>query len=859
MVAAQNARLTLFIAPAGYGKTVSMAQVAEEMAAKGIASVWLTLDASDNDLERLLQSLDAATRRLAEPAGDNGGVLSADRFVERFFRASRPYALFLDDFEQIDDPSALKLVKEIVRSTPAHGRIFIGSRTLPAIGLARLRTGGGLVEIDTARLQFSEQEMAQFLSRGGATMLHPAELQNLYQRTEGWPVAVRLASTILDAGADPKDFVNRFSGSQTEMSAYLAEEILMAQPEDIRQFLLRTSLFKAFDAGLCDAVFGQHESDAIIDRLIATGVPISKAAEADIYKYHSLFRSYLQARLERERPAEVVHLHHQAMIWSQSQGRMVAAVEHAIACARYEDAVDFLRGIGFSLLEQGRVRLLSRWFDCLPAGLMKAAPKLQIIQAWATCFTAGPRAAEDVLDRYGLASSDDAPSYADAMCMRPMIHAMLDDYPAAHEAGAAASAHFAAASRYTREVFHICMANVYASLGLANKAREHLDLSDEDDPRKNRAVFSAMYAEALRGIIDLQDDNFRNAKARFDIAVRTRRDGEIFSFNGMAWAGVLHAYAYYEVNELDRAAHLLRFHLPFVRDAGMPDHLIMAFTFLSRVSFEEGDIDEAYRLLVELEAAGKRNGLRRVVAGARLERARLFLRQDNSASAAIQLADLEGDEVWLQVQEQRLIGNDLDTLELAQIRLFLHEQRAGEALTLIETEIADARRSSRLRRLLALRLLEAAALLMNGDLRRARTTMRSALMKCAREGYIRLIVDEGAEVARAVRLYAQPAIEDRLGRSNPVFASYLNRLLDALPPSPDRPEPTTGTGPDHLTPKEIDVLRLLAEGYSNARLSKHFCVSDSTIRTHLRNINAKLDATSRGDAVARGRRLGLIV
>lgn len=835
-----------------------MGQIAEDLTAVGITPAWLTLDASDNDPERLLQSLDAATRRLMDAESDSSGAMSVGSFMERFLHMPRPFALFLDEFEQIDDPSALKLVREIVRSTPPHGHVVIGSRTLPAIGLARLRSSGDMVQIDVSRLQFSEQEMAQFLGRSGRSVLHPANLSHLYRKTEGWPVAIRLASTILDAGADPETFVSKFSGSQTEMSAYLAEEIVLAQPEDMQRFLLRTSMFKAFDAGLCDAILGQEGSAAIIDRLIATGVPIAKAAEADVYKYHSLFRSYLQARLAGEMPGEVDRLHHEAMMWYRSQGRMVAAIDHAIACARHEDAVNFLQDIGFGLLEQGRVRLLSRWFGSLPDAAMKAAPKLQIIEAWATCFTAGPRAANDVLKCYGLTESEDTPFYADALCMRPMIHAMLDDFPAAHEAGVAASAHFIGASPYTREVFHICMANVYATLGLTEKAREQLELVEDRHPQ-SRAVFSAMYAEALRGIIDLQDDNFRNAKARFDIAVRTRHDEEIFSFNGLAWAGVLHAYAYYEVNDLERAARLLRFHLPFVRDAGMPDHLIMAFTLLSRVSFEEGDVDEAYRLLVELEAAGKRNGLRRVVAGARLERARLFLRQDNTASAAIQLADLEGDSVWHRVREQRLIGNDLDTLELAHIRLCLHEQRIDKALALIEAEIADARRSSRLRRLLVLRLLEAAALLMNGDARRCRHTIRSALTKCAREGYIRLIVDEGPGVAQAVRAFALPAIEGRLGRTNPIFASYLNLLLDALPPSPDTPEPAVGAGSDPLTPKEIDVLRLLAEGFSNARLAKQLGVSDSTIRTHLRNISAKLAATSRGDAVARGRRMGLIV
>jgi LuxR family maltose regulon positive regulatory protein len=109
-------------------------------------------------------------------------------------------------------------------------------------------------------------------------------------------------------------------------------------------------------------------------------------------------------------------------------------------------------------------------------------------------------------------------------------------------------------------------------------------------------------------------------------------------------------------------------------------------------------------------------------------------------------------------------------------------------------------------------------------------------------------------VARAVG-----ALPDR-GR-DPVVVEHAQRILDHFGWTGESAE-SEQDGPlqplEPLTRKELDVLQLLAEGYSNTALAEKLFVSDSTVRTHLRNINMKLDTKSRTQAVHYGRRMGII-
>ncbi|WP_454693493.1 LuxR C-terminal-related transcriptional regulator [Achromobacter aegrifaciens] len=325
---------------------------------------------------------------------------------------------------------------------------------------------------------------------------------------------------------------------------------------------------------------------------------------------------------------------------------------------------------------------------------------------------------------------------------------------------------------------------------------------------------------------------------------------------------MLYAASLYESNNLGLAERLMHVYVPLAKDAGLADHMIIGYDILARIAFHRGDIDQAFYVLTELEYMGHQRRLPRVVASARLARAMVLLMQDNLQAAGEGLSRADDAQVWERVQRLRLPAHDLEYLALARLRWEVAGGDARTALARLETEIDAAVAASRHRRALKLRLLRSLALKQLGNQAAALAAMDEVLKIACGEGFVRMIVDEGAGAGFLVRLLAR-ARQESSERNDPIFSEYLQRLLKAFGESlaTETESPAAGHAPElgePLTGKEIGLLLLLAEGYSNSALAEKLFISDSTVRTHLRNINAKLNARNRTQAVAVGRRLGLI-
>lgn len=880
----------LIRAPSGFGKTTFMAEMREHLSATGLACAWLTLDAADNDALQLAVSLDAALDDIgldrdapAPPPSEAAGRGFA--LLDRAARLTGPFALFLDDFEAIREDAALSLVKELIQALPPGARLVVGSRTPPALGLARLRARGALMEADAADLRFSEADAHAFLARRCKLPLTHAELMGLHRKTEGWPAALRLAAVALERRSRASDFVTRFTGSEGAVADYLAEDVLAGQPPERLDFLLRTSILRQLDPDLCDALHPPGGSAEILETLASGNILLSPAEGKErSYRYHSLFADFLRDRLERRMPGAAPALHAAAARWYAEAGRPASAIDHCVEGGDAEGAAFLLERHARGYLEQGRVRLLARWFEALPDAALDSRPGLRLVRIWTACFTRAPQDTLAMLEASALEASDDPALRAEARAVRPLLLSMIDDYPGAYAAGRLALDDQPLRSRYAAGVLANCMTNVFTVVGAVDEARANLararratspDAAPQEPPEPGANAFNIMYAEATEGIIDLNEGRCRDAAARFRLALAASGKTGAGRADGNGYAALLHAVAVYEANDLRQAAHLLHLHLPMARDVGLLDHLIQGHVMLSRIAFEDGELDEAYDLLGELEHLGHRRALPRAAASARLERARALMNRGQSEAAREQVA-LAGDPaVWDRARGLHYRANDLLYPELSSLRLDLAEGRGAEALPRLRQEIAAARADRRLRRAGALRLLEGAALHQAGAPHDAARVLREVLSEAAREGLMRLILDEGAPVAEAIRA-AVPTISpaDAPLAPDPHFRSWLQDLTAALPqpvpvpaPAPvpaNRSAAESGAGRglaaplDALTQKETQILALLAEGYSNAAMAAKLCVSDSTVRTHLRNINSKLDASSRTQAVAVGRRLGLI-
>ncbi|TFZ03154.1 helix-turn-helix transcriptional regulator [Ramlibacter henchirensis] len=858
---AASAKLVLVRAPAGFGKTTALRQIHEQLEAEGTATAWITLDAADNDVPRFLSCLAEAVARLhiADEAR-SGADAEAIALLEREGPA---FALFLDEFEVLQAPAVVGLVREVIERLPRNGRLVLGSRSLPDLGLGRLRVRGQLLEIGVDVLRFSVDETAEFLRLRGLPDLPRDALEQLHARTEGWIAALLLASMALDRHAAAADFIHRLSGSSGAIAEYLAEDVLGRQPPDAREFLLRTSILRQLSAPLCQVLVPRTDCARMLERLNASSLfllPVEAEGSEPNFRYHSLFANFLRTQLQREHPEELLRLHLAAAAWYESVGRPVPAIDHAIEGGDHPHALSLLEQHAQRFLEQGRIRLLARWFAAIPAATLREHPLMQAIYVWAVLFTQGATEGMALLAGSGIEASEDPVIRAHVNALRPLLLAMQDRYDEANEVGRAGLARLPTAVPFADTALTNCMAHITSVLGEKREAQRLLDAARRT---QSSSVFNRMYTESTEGLLDFERGRFRQATARFRIAVdATTREADYSHTGGNAWAGVLYAAAMYEADELDVVDRLLNVYLPLARDVGLPDHMISSYAMRSRLLFWHGDVDGASRVLTELETLGHLRKLPRVVATAKLERARMLIRQGNAYGAREELDRADDPAVWERVARQRLPAHDVLDIGIARLRWQVHFGDTAAAVRRIDDDLPAVDAEARVRRSRKLRVLKAMALWRLKSADEAAEVMRGILQEGSREGFVRLVVDEGPAVAGPIQAVLAP-LKAAPQQSDPILIEYAQRLLDALGPEALAAEPAPATAEvpwqvEPLTQKELQVLKLLAEGYSNSAMSEKLFVSDSTVRTHLRNINMKLGAQNRTQAVSLARRYGLI-
>src|SRR5215218_2342578 len=339
---AQGGELTLVCAPAGFGKTGLLADWARRDR-RPVA--WLSLDDADNDPARFWRHAAAALDGVRPGVADRvaallqGGGLQPASFeavvtalVNELAGVAEEVVLVVDDYHLLQAPQVHQSVGFLLAHLPASLRLVVASRADPPLPLARLRARGQLVELREQDLRFTPAEAAALLQEAVGPELPEAAVAVLQERTEGWAAGLQLAALSLQGRGDSAGFVEGFSGSHRYVLDYLTEEVLDRQPEQLRTFLLETSILERLSGPLCDAVTGRRDGQALLEQVERANlflVPLDE--ERRWWRYHQLFADLLRARLHQQRPERVAELHRAAAAWFEAHGLAEEAVRHALA------------------------------------------------------------------------------------------------------------------------------------------------------------------------------------------------------------------------------------------------------------------------------------------------------------------------------------------------------------------------------------------------------------------------------------------------------------------------------------------------------------------------------------------------
>jgi LuxR family transcriptional regulator, maltose regulon positive regulatory protein len=876
--------LTLVCAPAGFGKTALLA----DWARRGRRPVgWLSLDAGDNDPARFWRHVVAVlegvrpgvaewvAQLLGPPAPPSfEGLVTA--LINQLAAQPDEVVLALDDYHLVEAQPVHGSLGFLLEHLPPQVRLVVASRADPPLPLARLRASGQLVELRERDLRFTPQEAAKLL-RGavGTGVSLDTVVAALAARTEGWAAGLQLAALSLRGRVDADEFVAAFSGSHRYVLDYLTEEVLDRQPEQVRAFLLETSILERLCGPLCQAVTGRADSQRLLEQIERGNLFLQPLDEVrGWWRYHQLFADLLRARLGQERPERVPQLHRAAAAWYEQHGLADDAVRHALAAGDAAWASRLVERHIDALLLRSEGATLQRWLAALPAELVSSRPRLLLTQAVVALVSGGVEAVEGLLNAaeralVGTAGAADEP-------YEPSVGraaSLVANVPATIAVGRA----FLAELRGDADREITFARQALAELGegewmLDTYTRLHLAVAEWLGgrlPEAERALASCLAGWRAAGERFLTAlschylGQVQRAQGRLGAALETYQQAmevaaapsrPALPAAGIAYVGL--AEVAYQRGELDTAVLHVTDGIGLCRQLGYRQPLATGLASLAWIRQAGGDPAGALEAIGEAERVAPGPGVAILLNPFSVQRARLLLAQGDVA-AAVQWAKERGLGAGQAVSYPR----EREYLVLE--RVLVAQGRPDQALGVLERLHAAAAAQGRSGSVIEILALQALARWEGGDQAGALAALEEALALAWPEGYVRVFVDEGAPMA--VLLGGLVAAQRAGGTAAGIPLNYLRRLLQAFEQGAVPVVPQARHGMvvvpglvEPLSDRELEVLRLVAAGRPNREIAEELVVVLDTVKKHVGRVLDKLGAANRTQAVARARELGLL-
>jgi LuxR family maltose regulon positive regulatory protein len=892
------------------------AQRADDVPATKLHPVWLALDDADNDPARFLGYLGAALR---QADGDLARCLMSaipltdlpewDKvlpvLVNEIAAFPDPVLLVLDDYHQISAQPVHDVVTTLLEFRPGNLHLVIATRADPPLPLARLRGCGQITEIRQHDLRFSVTEAGEFLGQVMGLALAAEQVAALASRTEGWIAGLQMAAVSLQGHRDVGDvaaFIHAFTGSHRHILDYLSEEVYRRQPADVRRFLVQTSILERFCAPLCSVVMAGNadptgaESSVVRPAAVSSGDSARAVDTATVqqileyldrtnlfvvpldddrrwYRYHHLFADLLRQRLDQEEPGAAAGLHLRASQWFEQQQLVHEAIFHALAARSFDRAAQLMEWAAEAIMMASEVATLRSWLESLPQETLRAHPMLCVYEAGALLLASeAPEQAEARL-RDAMQGGGHAIAGGPIAAYRALMAMLQGKEPQSMRLAHRALGLLPERSPYFRSLASLILALDTLFGGDDEVAIRQLREAQEMSDRAGN-VMNSVLARCHLAELAMLHNRFAEAEQLYrDAVARGVDSGRPEPVGGFALLGL--GIIQFERNELAGAQRALEEGIDLTRSWGQMG-AIQGRVVLARVRRALGDATGAEAMLRAAEALLTRGPIPAAMLGPYVifSRVRFSLHEGDLAAADrhARAAGLTLDAP--SVERAPPIPVELCYEQLMRAQLLVAHGRRRDALHMLEALQRMAASQGRAR-LVFLALLEQSLVHRAlGHQDRALEALGAALGLAESSGCIRMFVDAGEPMADLLRLALRHA----------VHPEFVTRLLAACAAEPAALAPTTelpprsaemsvassSTSPSSgvalqpetsvpvLSPRELEVLDLAAQGLTNEEIALRLTVALSTVKTHINHICRKLEVPNRTAAAAKARRLRLL-
>ncbi|MGQ7957591.1 LuxR C-terminal-related transcriptional regulator [Pseudomonas sp. SP16.1] len=862
-----HARLVLFAAPAGFGKTTALAMFAAERRNAGADVAWLSLGSDDDEPVRFFQHLlEALGSALPGLGADALGYLCntmrvpvaavMESLLADLAQHQEPLLLVLDDLHLIQDGELLGSLNRLVKLAPPNFTLAIGSRSQPPLNLATLRAKGLLLELGSEDLRLDPQEARRYLERSGL-QLDTDAFGALYGHTEGWMVGLHLASLWLRHQPQPGSRMAELGADQHAVGDYLLRSVFEQLPVQRQEQLLALGVAQQLSGDLANALTGRQDGQQLLEELEAMQLfllPLDR--ERQWYRFHNLFAEFLRNRLKERDPERLKQLHFNASLWFTNHHMQNLAIEHACLAEDAQMLAALLDGCGLELINRGQLNLIYKWRQRVPDEIAGRFPVLVLADVWTRAAELGlseaNRMLDELLERWGESRSSGPLSdkLLATLAIKAVIALQKDDLDTCVKLARRIEAQLGQHAAFLEVAILTVGALAQVMLGQAEQTRRLLALAQQ----RNHFLegrFLDMQLANVEILLCLEQGQIKQAQLLFEqMRVRVMPwFGE--KSRALALPTITEALIAYRQGRLGGLQERLRWALATVDVINPIDLYAQAMLCLARVQRMQGAPKEAGASLVLMQNLAARNHSWRFYAQAVGEEIALILQEpaaDRSKRAEQRLKAVDWHKLAAHYK-QRSFNPVLWVLGLTRIRLQQARGHYSEALheiTQLRSQLqSDWHGLQRLR----LDLLAALSYQRLGYQERAQSLLVQCLIGAEREEARSLFIEEG-EAIRQLLLQLEAA------ERQPALQGFIRSLLTIWPGQESRQ--AMETLEEGLTEREREVVCLAAQGLSNDEIGRQLSLALGTVKWHLHNIYEKLKVRNRTQAIRRARELSLL-
>lgn len=883
-----RSRLVTIVAPAGSGKSSLMTELYGAFTGRQVSSSWLGLDAEDNDpatfalyfISALHQiqpgfARDELTALRANPVRDFDSLF--DSLCNRLSASPSPSAIFLDDFQHISEPRILRFLNRLISHLPPNLSVVVAGRHRLPLDVAKLLVSGRVIEIGQEDLNFSSAEVELFLNRYHQLQLSSGDLRSLLDSTEGWPTGIQLAALALRRHQGPAaELIRTFSGRDRDLTRYLVESVIRAQPDDVRTFLLQTSPLRRMCADLCAATTQQDDARSMLDFIgHANLFLIALDREGEWYRYHHLFAEFLQNEFRRSDAKGYRDACFRAAKWCESNGHPSEAIRYALDAAHFEQAADLIaRHAMRASMFRGDHYTVRDWMRNLPAEFHSRHPEILLSHAWSCAFSRDTRHAMEVsqkaIDMLGsgaaaawdLSAGERERWLLWAHTVQAATKACSDDIDDCIARSTSLFPQVPQNEPFLIATLSNCLSYGYFALRDFERSRKYALLAHEHGHGADASYLSA-WGDFLHGLVDVELGQLRAASS---LGQRVQRDSQGLGLGQKSYVGGLSALLDAEIAvqrcDFERAMTSIDIGRAFKEIFGPVEPQLVALRNEARLHAFRNRLDLAVQILQEGQDAALREQHRRLYLSLALEEASLQLTAGDitgAAATARRTRLLDGET-----------GNggasraQRDALKLIDARFKLAFGDARSAVRILTTLQQSRGAETGGGFFLAVTTHRAVALWDLGQESDAARQLNRALVAAATEFHAYPVASAGRSLL--------PVLAFVCDRRSDAPAEGLKPLIDlqtflmstlrgnagtrSAEDAPAVASPPSLVEP--LTAREIELIRLLHAGLTNRKLADALLVSVPTVKWHLHNVYSKLGVGNRGAALATALRMGLL-